>query len=455
MPDTCVPGPRGSALQQTLERLQQDPLGTYHALQRQFGDVVCLETTPQPLFLLCHPDAVQHVLRDSPQNYRKGMFFQAIAALQGEGLLTSEGERWRRQRRLLQPLFHAPQLATLAPLLGEEIQGVLHGWQRAARAGEPVNVTAWMHRFTFRVLCRALLGLPATACDTLGQQLHVLGQQIFPHLRGTLLSTHSGHPEAAARQQAFQSAIAAYQEIAQHILASRQRALEQEQAADLIAILLYAQEQTGHTDLHAQRICDEIITFIGAGTETSAQALSWALYLLALHPEVRRGVEVEIEEVVGEHLATPDDLGHLPYSRMVIDETLRLYPPAALVPRQANIADTVQGFAIPQDAIVLLSPYLTQRHPDFWPAPDTFTPQRFTTVAMARQHRFAYFPFGAGARLCIGKPLALLEMHLALVALVQAYTWSLPPQQSVVPELATTLRPRGGLWLTVQARHRR
>lgn len=445
MSGACAPGPRGAALATVRQHLSQDPLAAYLALQQQFGDVVRLALAPHPMYLLSHPDAVQHVLRDYPQHYRKGMFFQTIAALQGQGLLTSEGDLWRQQRRLLQPPLQPQQLAALAPVLVEEVQSIVQGWQQAARTGEPVNISAWMHRLTFRLMGRAVLGLPAAALDDLGRQLQTLGAQLFPHL-----GIASSGSSASTSSAAFQQAVAAYRDLARHVLSIRRHTLSDGPATDILAVLL--QTGTRETAVSEQQICDEIITFIGAGTETSAQVLSWALYALALHPDVREEVQAEIASTVGKRLVTPDDLPELPYGRMVLEETMRLYPPAALLPRQANVADTICGYRIPQDSIVMLSPYVTHRHADFWPAPDVFQPQRFATEPLRRQQRFAYFPFGGGPRLCIGRSFALLEMHLALATFIQAYTFTLLPHKPVVPEFATTLRPRGGLWMMLQAR---
>ena len=201
-----------------------------------------------------------------------------------------------------------------------------------------------------------------------------------------------------------------------------------------------------------RQLRDEVITFIGAGAETSAHALSWAWYLLAHHPEVARQVHTELDTVLGGRPPTLPDLPHLPYSRMVLDEALRLYPPSVVLPRQANAADEISGYAVPRDAVVVISQYIIHRHPDFWSAPEQFEPERFTPAQESRRHRFAYIPFGEGPRMCIGKAFALMEMHLVLATIAQAYTLQVMPEHPVIPEVAVTLRPRDGLWMTVHAR---
>lgn len=445
----CAPGPRGPALQEAMQALRQAPLDTALALQRQFGDVVCLATAPHPVYLLSHPDAVQHVLREQAQNYRKGVLFQAVVALQGQGLLTSEGALWQQQRRLLQPPLQPRQLARQASIMHEEVGALVQGWQGAARTGKPVQVHAWLHRFTFRVMARLGLGLPAVGLDDLGCQLQELGAQLMPYLSLPWLPA-SGQTPGASPPASVRQAIATYQALARQIIHLRRQRLNDGPAPDLLAALLQAQNHRGSPA--EQQTCDEIITFIGAGTETAADALSWMLYLLALHPSVCQRAQAEITSVVGARLPTLTDLPGLSYGRMVLEETLRLYPPAAFIPRQAKAADAVSGFHIPRDSVVLLSPYVTHRHPAFWSTPEAFQPERFCAAQVRPRHRCAFVPFGAGARRCIGQPLALLEMQLAVSALLQTYTFRLASAEPVVPEFAATLRPRGGLWLTVQPR---
>jgi cytochrome P450 len=204
--------------------------------------------------------------------------------------------------------------------------------------------------------------------------------------------------------------------------------------------------------LTPKQLRDEIITLIGAGVETSATALSWAWYLLAQHPEVSQRLQAEIDAQLAGRVPLPDELATLPYSRMILDETMRLYPPSAVLPRQANAVDDLEGYTIPKHALVLMSQYVTHRHPDFWPNPECFDPKRFTPERAAKQHRFAYFPFGAGPRVCIGKPLALFDMHLTFVTIAQAYVLRLIPKRPVQPALGATLHPRGDLWMTVHER---
>jgi cytochrome P450 len=450
-----APGPRGRIWRRHRRRLLRHVLAEYLALRSRFGDVVRLPTFPWPLYLVSHPDMIQYVLRDHVGNYRKGILFKPIARLQGQGLLTSDGELWRRQRRLIQPGFHPRQIALGSTTMVAEAQAVVHGWRQAAKTGQPVDVTVWMHRLTFRVMGRVLLGIAADALDEVGLQLQATAGPLMQYFsaRGKHLWTLPDWVPTP-QQRRVRRAIATYNAIVQQLIATRRQALQHSDTppADILARLIAAHDTPAPTPLTAQQLRDEVITLIGAGTETSALALSWTWYLLAQHPAVAQRVQAEVDAVLGGRPPTLQDLPQLAYCRMVLDEALRLYPPSAVLPRQANSDDVIGGYAVPRDALVLMSQYVTHRHPDFWPEPEQFRPQRFAPQCIATRHRFAYFPFGEGPRVCIGKPFALMEMHLALATIAQAYTLHMVSQRPVVPVLDTTLRPHGGLWMTVHER---
>jgi cytochrome P450 len=435
--------------------MRRQLLAEFVSLRTQFGDVVRLPLFPHPVYLLSHPDTIQHVLRDNASNYRKGVLFQPIAALQGQGLLTSEGALWRQQRRLTQQALHQRHLPRFAPIVVEEAQAVVQRWCRMAHTGKPVNVAAWMHRLTFRIAGRLLLGITPENLDDVGQQLQAVGQQLFPYLTSPI--THTWTLPAwirALSQWRFRRAVAIYQAIAQQLIVTRRQALQRDRraATDMLALLITASDEATHSSLTEQQLRDEVITFIGASVETAAQALSWTWYLLARYPDVAQRVHREVDTVLGTCLPTLADLSRLPFCRMVLDEAMRLYPPAAILPRQANTEDEVGGYTVRKNTVLLMSPYVTHRHAEFWPDPEHFNPERFAPESLSVQHRFAYIPFGEGPRICIGRSLALLELHLILVVLAQSYRLELITERPVVPSLATTLQPAGGLWMTVQAR---
>lgn len=425
-------------------------LTTCLALRAEYGDVVRLSQLPYPLFLFSHPDAVQHILRDHASNYRKGILFRAIATLQGQGLLTSEGDLWRQQRRLVQPVFRPPHLARFASLMSEEIQDLVDHWRQMARQGKTLNIAGWMHRLAFRMMGRALLGIEPASLEPIGRRLEALGRQLFPYLSAAARRTSTFSLRAPLwRCMRVHRAVAAYHDLAQQLITARRQAMDGVDAApdDLLAVLIAVCDTSSDIKLTAQQLRDEVVTLIGAGVETSAQVLSWACYILARHPAVAQQVRHEVQAVVGARSPVAADLPRLVYSRMVLDEVMRLYPPSAVLPRQANADDIISGYAIPRNAVLLLSQYVTHRHPDFWSSPERFCPERFTPQHIATRHRFAYFPFGAGPRICIGKSFALMEMQLVLATIAQTFRLSLVSDRPLLPHLTTTLQPQGGLWL--------
>ena len=405
-----------------------------------------------PTFLVSHPDGVRHVLRDNAGNYRKGAFFRSIALLQGQGLLTSEGEIWHRQRRVAQPAFSQDGYGPAYGLvMAEEAQGIVADWQGFARSRKPINVVAWMHRLTFRIAARALLGIRSDDLDDLGRQLQDVGGRLRPFLATGM----AGWPPAkwipVGMRRGFRRAIADYHAIVQRLVDGRIATGrgDPSQVPNLLDLLLAAH---GNESDQARRLRDQVIAFIGAGVETTAQALSWAWYLLALHPQCGNRLHAELDAELSGSVPQMVDLPRLSYTRMVVDEVLRLYPPAAVIPRQANAADNITGFRVRRNARLLVSPYVTHRRGDFWPQPEQFRPERFAPGEQASRHRFAYLPFGAGPRTCIGRQFALTEMQSALAALAQRYALRLIPGRRVVPEMTTTLGPRGGLRMTVHER---
>ncbi len=461
MSERHPPGPHGEPFRDSLRHIRHDTLTAYLALHDRYGDVVRLPTRPRPLYLVRHPDAIQHILRDQASQYRKGHGFQSIADVQGQGLLTSEGDFWRQQRRLMQPVFRQRHVDGFHQVVSEEAEALVYGWRLAAHSGKPVNVTAWLHRLAFRVMGRTLLGLHPEHLDPIARRIEAIAAPLIQHLAADHL--HHEHVLArllaevstwlpTPRHKRFRRALHAYHDIAQHIVDTRRQTLspDPEADSDLLSHLIRAHD--AQAGLTPKQLWDDIITFIGAGVETSATALSWTWYVLARHPEVAERLHAEIDHRLGGRVPLPDDLNDLPYSRMILEETMRLYPPSAILPRQANAADQLATYTIPKDAVVLMSPYITHRHPDFWPDPECFDPERFTPARVADRHRFAYLPFGAGPRVCIGKPLALLEMHLTLAIIAQTYVLRLMPEHPVQPALGATLHPRGGLWMTVHER---
>jgi cytochrome P450 len=252
----------------------------------------------------------------------------------------------------------------------------------------------------------------------------------------------------------FRAARRALDSVVLSLIAERRRAGSDR--GDLLSMLLSARDEDTGEGLSDQQIRDEMMTLLLAGHETTALALSWTMHLLAQHPEVRNALEAEVDQVLGDRRATVDDLGRLPYARAVIEESMRLYPPAWIITRSAERDDRIGGYDIPAGSIVVVSPYVTHHDPALWPDPDTFDPRRFAPAAAHKESlpRYAYFPFGGGPHLCIGAGFAMMEATILIAALTQALRLEPAPGHPVSPEALVTLRPRTGLWMTVKTRER-
>lgn len=438
-----APGPRGRFLLGSIPDLARDPLATFMDAWRTYGDVARLHLfRRQPVHLLAHPDDIRHVLQEDNPNYPKNPFnMDKLKAIVGEGLLTSGGSYWLRQRRLIQPAFHRQRLAALGPLMTDATDRRLATWDAAARAGKPLDVAAEMMHLTLDIIARSMFSTDVSG--SVDEVERATGITIADSMRRTqsIVDLPRWVPTRANRQ--FLNARRSLDQIVYGFIDERRRSDDGKD--DLLAMLLQAQDaDTGErmTDLQVR---DEVMTIFIAGHETTAIALTWTLYLLSIHPEIARRHRAELDTVLQGRPPTIDDLATMPYNRMVIEESMRLYPPAWVVARIPLKDDVIGGYRIPAGSGLFLSPYVTHRHPEFWENPEGFDPERFTPERSAGRPRFAYFPFGGGPRLCIGNNFAMLEAQLLLATITQRYRLDLVPGHPVATLPLVTLRPRYGM----------
>lgn len=434
-----VPGPRGVPLLGSAIDLQRDQLGTYERAMRQYGDVVRLVAGPPGLrmtmYAVFHPDGVQRVLASGSARYTKdNRFYREIAAMLGDGLLTSEGDRWRQQRRTLQPLFTRHRVATYGSVMAEEAAVLVDRWRPFAERGEPVDLHVEMTRLTLRVVGRILFG---SSVDLVIPMLRSALPAISEHARRRGLApaaipaswpTPANRRAARARDDLY--------EVCDQIIAGRGA----DGGEDMIALLRDARDPETGARLDHKEIRDQILIFLLAGHETTSTALTFALNLLGHHPDAQRRMHDEVGTVLAGRAPAAADLPALAYTTMVVRETLRLYPPAYGTGRFTWEGDEILGHTIPPGSIVGIAMWATHRHPDFWPEPERFDPERFTPDREAARHRYAYFPFGGGSRACIGSHFALMEAVLALAAVTQAYQLTTAPGR-VPLTTGITLRP--------------
>ena len=357
-----------------MARSRQDPLGFLLEGLRRYGDVFRYQLGPMVFHLVAHPDHVKQVLVDNAKNYPRSRYYDRIKVVVGEGLVSTEGAAWRRLRRLAQPAFHHQRIAALAELMTGAIGAMLGRWREQARGGEPLDVAAEFAGLTLRIVGQALLSIDlAGEADRIGRAV-TTALEFLERRVNDLLIIPAAVP--TPRNLRARRALRTFDALIYDTIAGRRREPDRD-AGDLLSRLLSARdEETGEglTDLELR---DQVLTFIGAGHETTAVALAWTMYLLDRHPEAQARLRAEVEDVLGDRTPTAEDLPRLGYTRRVIEESLRIYPPVYAVLRDAVAEDQIGGFRIPARSMVILSPYVTHRHPGIWPDPEVFDPDRF------------------------------------------------------------------------------
>lgn len=422
-----------------VARSRRDPLGFLMDGARRFGAVFHHQFGPFVFILVSHPDGVRHVLQDNYRNYPRSWLYRRTRPLIGDGLVSTEGEVWRRQRRMVQPAFTHQRVAALAAPMTELAARMLDRWEAHAGAGRPFDVAAEMVTLTLDIVGRTLLGVDM-AGDTQALRACVNEAAAWLEYRMShLLSPPPSVPTPGNLR--FRRAMRTFDSIVYRIIAERRASGAH--GDDLLSLMLNVRDvETGDamTDLELR---DQAATFIGAGHETTAVALAWTWYLLALHPEAAERVRREVNEALGGRRPTFDDLPRLPVTRTVIEEALRMYPPVYAVARDVLADDVIAGCRVPRRSTVILSPYVTHHLPKFWPDPETFDPDRFTPQRSAGRPRFAWFPFLGGPHQCIGNDFAMMEATLIVAMVMQRYRLTLPPGTTVKFKPLVSLRPDG------------
>jgi cytochrome P450 len=450
-----APGPAGTALGGSLGAMRRDELTLLVDAANRFGDVVRFELGPRAAHvsahLIRHPDHVHHVLLEARGNYPKSFTYQLLGRILGRGLVTSEGELWTQQRRIIQPIFRHSTIAGFAPLMTAACDDLAREWDGLAAAGSPVDVAVEMSRLTLDIVGRALFSTDLTGdAAAVGPAVEVVLRDVIERLTSPVaLATMAvpGLPTAANRRT--KAALATLDDVVGLLITRRRIVSEADRPVDLLSMLLSAGDYGNGEAMSDQQIRDEMMTFLIAGHETSANALSWTWYLLALHPLVARRLRDELSTVLAGRMPDAADLDKLDYTKAVVQEAMRLYPPVAAIERDATEDDEIGGYLIPAGTTVIISPWVSHRNPAFWPAPEAFDPERFLGDRPAQQPRYTYLPFGAGPRQCIGAAFALQEATITLAALASRFRADLVPGHPIEPQIGVTLRPKHGLPMTL------
>jgi cytochrome P450 len=423
-----------------MPEFRRDSLSAFVEIARRHGGIVRFRGF-WTSFLLTDPEHVEHVLQTNSRNYRKGRVYKELIPSTGEGLFVTDGEVWRRQRRLAQPAFHRNRISSFAGIMTDSTHELLERWRPLAESGTPVQVDAEMLRLTLGIVGKSLLSRDLSdEAGAVGHSFDVIREAMMHRLTSFIKLPYS---LPTPRNRRFQRAVADADEIVYGLIAERRRTGSD--ADDLLSMLMAATDEETGEQMSDKELRDQALTIIGAGYETTTQALAWTWYLLAKHPHVEERLHAELESALGGRTATFENLPDLPYTLMVFQEAMRLYPPAWMLSRTAIEDDVIGGHVIPAGSEALLLTYLTHRDPRYWEAPDEFDPERFSPERSAARPRFSYFPFGGGPRQCIGNGFALMEAQLIIATVAQKYRLRLTDQATIEPEPAVTLRPRGGL----------
>ncbi|UQA59155.1 cytochrome P450 [Polyangium aurulentum] len=400
-----------------LPRIRREGLLEFLADSRRVcGDVFRIEFGPFPSYVICHPDMLEHVLVRRARFYPKGRAYDLFRRMVGNGLVTAEGEAWRKQRRMLQPSFNEGEVRAFMPAMLAELGCTAERFERAAARGETLDMGDEMARLSMGVVTRTVLGHDVEdrlAIDRAMRSLfaHMDAQRRLP-LPLPLWAPTPGNVE-------FRRTKAAMDDLIRRTLRAKRRAGCE--GRDLCSLLLRAHDESSGEKLDDQQIVDEVFTLFLAGYETTGRSLAWAFHHLTDSPALAAQMAAEADAAFAGREPDAEALGRMRHTMMFVAEVLRLYPPAWAVVRDALEDDVIGGTRIPKGASVMLPIWLTHRHPDFWPDPERFDPQRFSPERMSARHRLSYVPFSAGARMCIGNHLALQEMKLALGYLLQRF----------------------------------
>lgn len=437
-----VPGPKLLENEQFLLHFRRDPLNALQHIAQTYGDVVHIRLGKQHAYLLSHPDTIRDVLVVHHQQMHKpGRQQQPLG---GNGLLRSEDDFHKRQRRLMQPAFHHQRIAGYAQTMVEYTQQTSDRWHD----GKVVDIAQEMMSLTLSIIGQTMFGAHVeddaqTVYEGFTTWMRLTRTNRFGPFNDVLRALPLPHNRQRAAARAQLDAIV-------YRMINERRASCQEHG-DLLSMLLMAQDEDG-SGMSDEQLRDEVMTLFLAGHETTANALTWTWYLLSQHPDVEERLHRELDTVLTGRTPTAADIPNLPYVEMVLSEAMRLYPPAWIIARR-TLSDYQAGeYTIPANSLLMMSQYVVHHDARWYPDPLRFDPERWTAEARASRPRYAYFPFGGGPRLCIGEPFAWMEGELVLAHLAQQWRLRLQPGYHVETEPLITLRPRAGMPMIVQRR---
>lgn len=444
-PLSLPPGPRGLKALANVLAFGRDWSGFLGRCHREYGDVVFFRFLNMPFCLVAHPDGIEYVLVKNAQNFVKSRDYRALKAVLGNGLLTSEGNLWQGQRKLIQPAFRHENIVNYARIMTEAAATKLASW----RDGDTRDIHEDLMGVTLEIVAKSLFGsdVSETARGVAQAVNTVLTLFIDQANLAFLLPEKMPIPKSARLRKAIKHLNHVIHEII------RRRRAHPHPMNDLLQNLLAIQDESG-AGMTDDQLRDEVMTLFLAGHETTANSLTWTLYLLSQNPAVEEALGAELHSVLQGRAPTAADLARLPYTEMVVKESMRLYPPAWGIGRRAIHDFELDGYRIPAGTNLFLLQVLTHRDARFFPEPQRFDPERWRDdpTRIEKLPRFAYFPFGGGPRVCVGAGFAMMEATLLLATFAQRFRFKLVPGQDLEPLYSVTLRPKQGLKMVLCAR---
>lgn len=447
MAATLVPqGPKGNFLLGVMPEFNRDALAFLQRLARDYGDIVRTRFFYVPAYFLYHPDHIEYVLATNNRNFIKPLSFRTpfFYRLVGNGLLTSEGEFWRRQRRLAQPAFHRERISGYARIMVKDTEEMLATW----RDGEIRDIHRDMMRLTMEIVTHTLFN--ANVSDDADKVARALGTLVEPFGSQATLKWILDNRFPTPANRRFNKVAAQLDEVIYRIIGQR-RANNNQDQGDLLSMLLQAHDEDG-SQMTDKQLRDEVITLFLAGQETTALTLVWAWYLLAQHPEIETKFWQELDEVLQGRAPEASDVPQLKFTEMIAKESMRLYPPAYVVGRESVNECEIGGYLVPPRTQVFMSTWVVHRDARFFDEPDKFKPERWTPEFINNLPKYAYFPFGGGPRICIGNTFAMMEIVLLLATIAQKFRLSLVTKHPVELQPAMSLRPRNGIRMILNKR---
>ena len=441
------PGPKGQAITGVMRDFNRDQLNFIEHCRDQYGDVVWMRFLYVPAVFLYHPDDVEYVLVANAKNFIKSMslrsnFFQRLV---GNGLLTSQGEEWKRQRRLSQPAFHRERIASYGQVMADYTNRLTAKWN----AGEPRDIHVDMMRLTLEIVVECLFSADVSRdVDHVGSTLKEL---VKPFASQATLGWILNNRLPTPAHLRFHSRARKIDNVVYRIISERRASGEDK--ADLLAMLLSARDEDG-SQMNDRQLRDEVMTLFLAGHETTALTLAWSWYLLGTHPDVEKKFHTELDCVLGGRAPTAADLPRLKFTEQIAKECMRLYPPAYALGREAINDCEIGGYRVPAGTQVFMFQWATQRDARFYDQPAEFRPERWTEDFVERLPKYAYFPFGGGARICIGASFAMMEIVLCLAAIGQKFRLEIDRDHPVSIYPAMSLRPKDGIKIIVRNRQK-